>query len=45
MHETDVLSQIRNVIKSAFKANVKRSLIEKCIQNVFDEYESQRQTS
>ena len=45
LNEEDVLSQIRNAIKNAFEANVERSLIEICIQNVFDEYDTQRKNT
>ena len=41
VHEEDVLSQIRNAMKSEFEANVERNLIERFIQNVFNEYYSQ----
>ena len=32
-------------MKNAFEANVERSLIKMCIQNVFDEYDSQRENT
>ena len=42
IHKEDVLSQIRNAIKSALKANVERRLIESCVQDVFNNYDYQR---
>ena len=45
VNEKDVFDQIRNAMKNAFEANVERSLIEMCIQNVFDEYDSQRKNT
>ena len=45
VHKEDVLSQIRNAIRSALKANVERQLIESCVQDVFNNYDSQRETA
>ena len=43
IQKEDVLSQIRNAIKSALKANIERQLIESCVQDVFNNYDSQRE--
>ena len=45
VHKEVVLSQISNAIKSALKANVERQLIESCVQDVFNNYDSQLQTA